>query len=383
MTIDTKSASVDQKADYFPERPAFGTQGENIVVWANYFEINTKPINFYRYQISAIQLPSKEVKGRKLHITIQKVLDELRAGNQKPIIITEFKNHLFTLKPLVVAQQKLLVQLPLAADSDKFDTIEVTLDGPTELALDHMLHYINTMRDNTHEQAFPRFPEVIDALNCVFGHRPRSRLDEIAAIGNGRFFPFDEMKKIQELLCSYRPFIAARGYFQSARIATGRLLLNVNAVHSVFKISGPLTQIFDSLRVKAAPKGDRAIRTLRTINKFLSKTRAKVQLKLGNGKVVTPVKTIYSIVVASGLSRGKNEKPPRIEPGWEFPGPKNLQFWMIGRGGEPSRYISVFDYYLQSKLNSNLGDGFFVWLTLPRVRQGISRLSIGEYRNAR
>ncbi|OAQ57516.1 hypothetical protein VFPFJ_11746 [Purpureocillium lilacinum] len=78
----------------------------------------------------------------------------------------------------------------------------------------------------------------MDALNVVFGYGPRSNLDQISAIGSERYFPFGAGKAIANVFHDGRALIASRGFVHSARLGTGRLLLNVNVTHGIFRPSG-------------------------------------------------------------------------------------------------------------------------------------------------
>ncbi|KAI9151771.1 Protein argonaute-2 [Paramyrothecium foliicola] len=354
LSVNTSTNASTRSTDLLPLRPAFGSQGKRVVVWANYFQLDVLPKVVYKYQILTAQLPTstdkspeaktRVVKGRKLHLVVQEMLEQLGTNNSGFLAVTEFKNSLYTLEPLHPQQSKCNIRLPYAADEGKFDTVEVSFEGPTMIDFKDVLSYANSTMDDAHELSFPRFPDAVDALNAIMGHLPRSRLGEIVATGSGKFFPFDETKKIYELFNSSRALIAARGHFQSVRISTGRLLLNVNTVHGVFKASGPLNAILDSIHLKAAPKGHRDIR------------RLKILMAIGTmEKMVKLPKVINSIARASDFVHQKSAKRPKFTPGWDFAGPKNIQFWQFGKKGETGRYVTIFDYY-KEKYGTTLGD---------------------------
>ncbi|KEY66842.1 hypothetical protein S7711_05196 [Stachybotrys chartarum IBT 7711] len=362
--------------DIFPARPSFGTKGKPIVVWANYFRIHVKPVKLYKYTVSASERAKegasdkkgksgkasaskgtpKEVKGRKLHLAIQKALEQFRRNQPGLIVATEFKSNIFTLKQLNADNGIITVELPRSSEGDQFDTIDVKLEGSTEVPLAKLLEWLTKMDDAEPRQTYPKYPDAVDALNGILGTRARSDMDKIASFGS-KFFPFGDREVIQALLVSSRPLVAARGYFQSTRLGTGRLLLNVNITHSVFKISGRLDEIFRKLDVQAFNgRVGWGAKKLTTLNKFLQKTRVMVTFKVNGGKMVQGQKTMQGIVVASALSRRRaQDHPPRATQNWEFPGPKNVEFWRLDDNGINGRYVSIYDHY-REKYGKTLND---------------------------
>lgn len=296
---------------------------------------------------------TREVKGRELFLVIKATLAKLLELDKTFVGATEFKSQLVTLKKINLVDNPIVVEVPRDEGGDIMDTYTVQIHGPSEIDIGNMMQYLISMADGpgTAEDApFPRFTEAVDALNVILGHGPRSDFNRTAAIGSSRFFPFGNDKVIEQLTHNWRALTAARGYFQSARMATGRMLLNVNVTHGVFKIAGRMAEIFDNLSLRAAPQNNfQAMRKLRSFGKFLPKTRVWVEFTTANGKSVRRSKAIRGLAIGSDVGRkGRGmAHPPRFDRDWEFAGPKNVQFWMDGDGG--GRYITVFDYYKQSK----------------------------------
>lgn len=367
-------------SDHLPVRPAFGKGGRPVTLWANYFKVNVNRDTLYKYtmDVQKVAAPKKastqggkagskgskgadaagkpkETKGRALYFAIKAVLAKLLEQDKTLVAATEFKDKLITLKKLDLAENPILVEVPRDEGSDEMDQYTVQIHGPNEVQLDMMKQYLTSMTDGSGDAqvaAFPRFPDAVDALNIILGFAPRSDINKTAAIGSSRFFPFGNDKVIQELTQNWRSLIAARGYFQSARLATGRILVNANVTHGVFSISGRLTEIFDNLEIKVAPRSDNfAIRKLRAFAKFLPKTRVWCTFTNAKGQKVRGNKRLRGLATASDVSRkGRNmANPPRFDRDLEFAGPKNVQFFWTD-GDKPGKYITVFDYYKQSKL---------------------------------
>lgn len=348
------SASASNQLDHFPVRPSFGTNGVPVLLWANYFAVKVKPETYFKYTMKfSIRMGDgtykiAELKGRKLRLVVQEVIANLKIKYPKAAFATDFKSQLISLKPL--EQAETLVTL---ADGPTPDVYQVEFNGPTEARVSDMNAWLNAMNQTSDDLIYPRFPETVDALNVILGFGSRSK-DSISAVGSARVFPFDKMVEgdnIARLASDMRPLIAARGIFHSTRLGTGRLLLNANVTHGVFKVSGPALNIFQQWGLRpmtqAQARSPQA-RQLSMVAKFLPKTRVTVEMKVENGKIVNRNKAIYGLAKASEIARSfKGDHPPQFKPGMEYPGPAHVNFWLDnGKGG--GQYISVQDYYMNS-----------------------------------
>ncbi|KAL7907166.1 ribonuclease H-like domain-containing protein [Trichoderma velutinum] len=380
-------------SDRLPARPAFGSQGRPVVLWANYFKVNVTRDSFFKYTIEVKKKinksaapkkaskrggkasrparttegpeeaeQTKEVRGRELFLVIKATLAKLLEQDKTFVAASEFKSQIITLKEVNLPENPIIIQIPRdEGDDDVLETYSVHVHGPSEIDVGSMKKYLMSSADEpvTNEDvAFPRFPEAVDALNTILGHGPRSDFDKTGTIGSHRFFPFGDDKVIEKLTHNWHALSAARGYFQSTRLGTGRILLNVNVTHGVFRLSGPLTELFSNLGLRVAPRTNfQAMKMLRAFGKFLPKARAWRTMILSTGKKVRRSKTIQGFGTASDVSRkGRGiANPPKFDRDWEFAGPKNVQFWQNTDGGG-GRYITVFDYYKQTyniTLNEN------------------------------
>ncbi|KAJ4259792.1 hypothetical protein NW762_007724 [Fusarium torreyae] len=387
-----------QDQDKFPARPAFGTKGLPVTLWANYFKIDTQMPVIYKYTmtvkeiilekeevdkkraakpkakgkpIKSIKPDSREVKGRKLYFVIREALNELTKNDKKLLLATEFKSQLVSLRKIEFENNDNTLRLSMTSqvNPNKTEVFEVAFHGPTEARVDTMLKYVNSTTGTSNDTpsasddsddpakafAFPKFPDVVDALNVIFGFIPRSKIDEISAVGSSRFFSFKNGGITTDMTARGRPLIAARGYFQSVRLGTGRLLLNTNVTHGVFKISGKCDEIFRHFKAFAAQRSDRSgTNKLRLLNKFLPKTRVWATFKLSNGKEVRRPKTIQGLVSALEIKKvWSGPNPPKFDDDWDFVGPKNVSFYLEANG--QSRYVTVAQYYKQ-KYGTNLGE---------------------------
>ncbi|KAK7408739.1 hypothetical protein QQX98_009096 [Neonectria punicea] len=383
LKVQAKGSTAALSQEQFPSRPAYGSRGTEVVLWANYFRVVTKLGVLYKYTMDVTQTvteekepakpkgkgkpkgppkpegsakpQSKEVKGRKLYFVIREALSELSKKDKSLVLATEFKSQLVSLQKVDFESNPLQLTLPSQGNPEKLETFQVTFHGPTETRVDDMMKYLTSSTPDVGDHALPRYPDVVDAFNVLFGYGPRSKVDEISAVGSSRFFSFKNGGISTPLYADGRTLQAARGFFQSVRLGTGRLLLNVNVTHGIFRLSGKVDEIFENLGVRAVPKTNRpGMKNLRLISKFLPKSRVWVNMTVANGKQVRRQKAIHSLATASEVRRSKSQNLPRFDPNCEFIGPRSVQFWMEVEGQE-GRWISVFDYY-QEKYKVTLKD---------------------------
>ncbi|PHH85063.1 hypothetical protein CDD83_972 [Cordyceps sp. RAO-2017] len=360
-----------KSTDVFPMRPAFGTSGQPVTLWANYFGVKVKPRVLYKYNLDFVHVAtettsdkelktskpnSKEVKGRKLYFAVAELIATLQSADKSLNLATEYKSQLVSMQRLKLDENPVRIRLPVETTAEKFDVLEATIHGPTESPLESLLGYVATMNDGLSDCIFPKYPDAMDALNVVLGYGPRSKLHDISAVGSARFFPFGKDEATASLFQDYHQLIAARGFFQSARLGTGRLLLNANVSHGVFRAAGKLSQLFDKFEIQPTQSFDKyGLRKVKAFAKFLPKTRVWVDQKLSDGRQVRRTKAIHGMVSQSDLSRAPSAgKPLKFTANYEFPGPKQVQFWLEDGQG-PGRYISVFDYFKQ-KYKTSLRD---------------------------
>ncbi|KAI4604089.1 hypothetical protein KJ359_000216 [Pestalotiopsis sp. 9143b] len=257
--------------EFIPLRPSFGTKGKEVVLWTNYFNMQLKDQVLFKYSLEVVSVPGEsppkdknkipEPKNRKLQKIIQLALDQI--GNAIPIV-SEYKSQAVSVKPLSLPENGVEV---LYTDGGFNDKWKVHFHGPNEVRVSELLAFLKTMEATT--STFPLFEDVIDAIGVAAGHNPRAR-DNIASLGSNRHFPLNLQSEAYDLGRPAHNTII-RGYFQSVRPATGRVLVNVNTSHGVFRYSGPATSYYRGYDI-SSDYG------LRLLNKDISKRRVKVQI---------------------------------------------------------------------------------------------------------
>ncbi|OAA67364.1 RNA interference and protein silencing protein [Niveomyces insectorum RCEF 264] len=267
----------------FPHRPAYGTKhnkannGQSVTLWANYFELDISAMpDIYQYTLHATKRPrqnppeeenskkqkqggganppppaggggaqsSAEVKGAFLTKLLKHVVTSV-LPTPGLSVASELKSKVVTLAPIPQATMSLLEDVVYEGGH-----FRIRLEGPVLLSVAGLRHWLMTMRDerDIHDISFPKYQELLDAIGIVIGHGPRvggaktagADSIDVVAVGGSRFFPTNKPSE-RFALSQDVPLEAIRGYFQSVRPATGRLLLNVNVTHGVFRGMGNRT----------------------------------------------------------------------------------------------------------------------------------------------
>jgi len=214
---------------HFPPRPGHGTMGKPIVVYANYFQINTEPnLMLTRYNVEV----SPEAKGRKL-VRIFELLLELP---QFKFVVTEWKSMIVS-KTLLDIPDGYTVDIVYRADGEdepleKAQIYKVRVVTPTTLAVGEYTNYLSAT--STGGPAFLTGLEIIQGLNAVLGHQPKAN-EGVVSIGQNRHFSIDRTpQNAHNIKVLGQGLESLRGYYQSIRPASGGILLNVNVTHGVF-----------------------------------------------------------------------------------------------------------------------------------------------------
>ncbi|RYP84879.1 hypothetical protein DL769_001073 [Monosporascus sp. CRB-8-3] len=334
--------------NYFPCRPAFGTNGKEVILWANYFKLNVPANELYQYAIEVKPVKKegkkaqpRDATGRKLHYIINMALE--RIGRGVPLV-SEFKSQVVSLKPLSLPDDNTVTVKYTIENKD--DEYNVKFNGPTFIDMSQLLNYLRTMRDPTGDTSFPKFSTAIDAVSVIVGHSARASA-AVASIGGSRYFPLD--RDDQKFSLGPTDFNAViRGYFQSARPATGRLLLNANVAHGVFRFAGRVSDLMKDYDLRDSG-------SLQNLHKCLSKLRARVTYlaeKGTSGKKgkKTPGVARIGEKVISGLATrfdgSSGEPKPKVPNSGS--GPRDVQFYLRApapAGLPADAYISVADYF--------------------------------------
>lgn len=363
-------STTSSSLDIFPYRPAFGHDGQEIVLWANYFKLEAKPRTIYKYGLTVNQQPQpsgdqagstaggadrppREAKGAKLQRIITLALGQIHNAT----LATEFKAQVISLTELNLPASNTVQVNYTEPGRNRVEIWNVSFGAPVPIQLDELLTYLTRMVDPAGDTAFPKFPDELDALGVIVGHTARADNNAVA-VGRGRFFATDARKE-QAPMPHGSLLSIIRGYFQSVRPATGRLLLNVNVTHGIFRASLSLADMFAAAGINkmndASSGSSQFTYHAETVNRYLN--RAKISIR----SPANPQQTVQRFM--TGLARKtdgqKEEKPPRFDPAAvsRFGSPYTTKFFLrkpapgstatIIPGLKYDDYNTVAEYFLK------------------------------------
>ena len=349
-----------QPTNNLPYRPGFGTQGKKVTLWANYFElIPALKLVLYRYHINV----DPEVKGMKGEQIIRLLLEMPTLAEFKGDLVTDFKSTLISRKKL--PQETLHFDVTYRAEkedepSPKAKTYRIQVGFTNTLTVAQLTEFLTSTRLTL--GCSEKLP-IMQALNIIVRHFAKSN-SNLIAIGSSKTFSLSS-NSAQKTLGD--GLTALRGFFSSVRVATSRILVNVNVSHGAFYQAIRL----DDLLLTFKPE-DR--KNYPKLKKFLSKVRVKLihlpEKKNKAGEVIPKLRSISGLAsMHDGLSL---DHPPKVA---KFgAGPRDVKFFERSdapptgnggktgsskkgaKGGKPSApsssaggYISVEEYFVRSK----------------------------------
>ncbi|KAI5854508.1 eukaryotic translation initiation factor 2C 2 [Durotheca rogersii] len=343
-------------ADGFPTRPSYGVKGSDVVLWANYFVLDTpRQLLLQQYHISV----TPAATGKKLTQVIRLLLQAPDLLPFQADIATDFRSTLISRRRFEIQE----VQVEYRGEDEDEPRpgarqYTVKLDFIKVLEASALTEYLtSTNLSATYDDKLA----VIQALNIFLNHYAKSA-GNLATIGASKTFSLSNESDTWILSDC---LIALRGFFASVRAATARVLVNVNVSHGAFYQEDRL----DALIAKSGLRRDP-----RRLEAFLKGLRIKVtHLKdrhNKSGKVILRAKTISGV---ANKNDGHSLGHPPIVKGFGS-GAKEVQFWLDEKnvsagpstqtpagkkGGKGTRsqgktaasggkYISVFDHFLST-----------------------------------
>ncbi|KAH6988693.1 putative RNA interference and gene silencing protein [Ilyonectria destructans] len=303
----------------FPCRPRFGTKGTPVTLWANYFEMcPSSKVMLYRYDIAV----SPAVAGRKLSQVIRLFLESEELTEFRLDVATDFKSTLVSRQKLPADDTVVKIHYR-SEDEDEprqnAPRYEVRLLYTNTLSVSHLIEYLTSTNLSAR---FDDAQSLVQAFNIFLNHYSKLT-GNLATIGASKRFSLADNADKWDLGTG---LIGIRGFFSSVRVATCRLLVNVNVSHGAFYEAGPLDQLM--FMYYAAHQ-----RSKYKLNNFLEKLKVRPthlpERRNKKGEIVRKVKTIVGFANTNdghGL-----QHPSRVK---EFgAGPKDVEFWLDGGGG--------------------------------------------------
>ena len=325
----------------------------------------------HRYHIAI----SPDATGKKLGQIIRLLLENPGFAEFRNDLVTDFKANLICRRNLGIDATEFLVQYRAENEDDprpNATTYRIRLEPTGTLTVAQLTEYLTSTNLSANDG--DKLP-TIQALNILLGHFAKSTSNR-ATIGSSKSFSLGQNAAKRDLGAG---LTALRGFFSSVRVATCRILVNVNVSHGAFYDPIPLDQLISKYGM--ANRMNRV-----KLQSFLKRVRVRVihlpEKKNKAGQVVPRIKTIFGL--ANTDDGHALAHRPRVQAFGA--GPKDVEFFLdsapapssgpstvlagaqVGgkkkgkKGGGDSRksepqssegrYISVFDFFAQSKYTS-------------------------------
>jgi eukaryotic translation initiation factor 2C len=348
-----------------PPRPGYGTQGKEVILWANYFEI-LAPIDLilFRYSIEiradeAGRSPTGKKVKRIVQLLIEEYFPQYRNG-----IATDYKSNLISRSELPIEEDEYRVQYR-AEDEDEPSqnarTYILRLQSTGTLAVSELMDYLTS----SHASAlFGSKDEIIQALNIVMGNYPKT-VPQVFSVGANKHFALSPASSEQMSLGA--GLQAIRGFFVSVRSATSRILLNIQVKHTACYEDGPLGRL---MSVYLAQNGGSMVK----LGNFLKRVRVRVTHIVRRNRAGHEIPRVKAITGLATPNDGNGlQHPPRV-PKFAA-GSNEVQFYLSEQGEQPGgsqqspvtkkgkkgkkpvkegpepatgRYVSVYDFFRNS-----------------------------------
>jgi eukaryotic translation initiation factor 2C len=347
-------------SDGNPTRPGYGTRGIKVELTANYVEL-LPPSNMvlYRYDVDI----QPDVAGRKRHRVLVLLLESPALAPYKGDVATDFR-------------QTIVSKTKFKHDEDTID-IQYRSEGEDDPAANAIVYRVRVKYTRTYSvgelvdwmnstnlgQSFGDKQELTQALNIFLNHYVKSA-NNLATIGSSKSFSLAQNATRGDLGAGLE---VIRGFFSSVRVATCRILVNINVSHGAFYQNGPLPALMGSYGTYNTVALEKFLKLVRVQTTHLPEKRNKAN------QVIPRIKTIFGLARKDDGYKLPNR--PRIKK--HGAGAKEVEFWLDGdasssgapkaeagpskgkgkgkapqpKGPAPSgsgRYISVFDFFKTS-----------------------------------
>ena len=329
---DITTLQISDGAPRFPRRPAYGTRGKPVRLWANYFELLPPPdLRLHRYSVQVTDSENREFGGRRLNQVFRLLLEQPPLASRRQDIVTDFKAQLLS---RVQFDDEVLRTIPNRIQYRAEGEDEAQINAPYykvavvatgTVTVSELTDYLTS----TNPRAALNKQPILQALNIFLGHYTKVSSAH-ATVGSSRSFlvsPSNDANR--DLGAGLR---AVRGFFSSVRVATSRILVNVNVSNAAFYAPLPLAQ---AIQAWGPPNAYDRVK----LQAFLKYVRVKVlhikPKKNKAGQLIPRVKTIFALATRND-GRGKDgpTHPPEV-PTFAA-GPRDVKFWLDDAPAESS-----------------------------------------------
>ena len=300
-----------QIGERFPHRPGYGTKGQKVVLWANYFQlIPRSDLVLYRYHVNV----QPAVTGRKLGQIIKLLLEIPGYTEYRAEIVTDFRSTLISCRRLGSDPAEFRIKYKAEGEDEPLENspeYRLRVEETGILTVAELTDYLaNT---NSAQADGDKLP-ILQALNIYLAHHAKAS-PNTSTVGSSKSFSLSQDASQGSLGAGLN---ALRGFFSSVRVATCRILVNVNVSHAAFYDAIPLDQLIVRYGQRTPIKIEKFIKKVRVRTTHLPEKKNKA------GEIVPRIKTIFGLARTDD-GRGQ-DKPPQVST--YGAGPKLVKFFL-------------------------------------------------------
>ncbi len=360
-----------------PGRPGFGSQGGKTVLFTNYFELKTNQTDtLYVYNIciepagfakedaagekTTVALKGKQVAqnttaaksqsgkkptGRRLEWIVDYLLfHHVKFASFRGGIVTDFKS--FFISKTDLTGRDLLdfvftYHTPELKIPERAPSYRVKIEKVDTLDLAALMEYMDPTKYGTLStmEMAPKKAIILQAFNIFFRYHAKTSQTTVPVGGLTRGNKTFALSATGKELDKFTPgtLFSLEGFFSSVRIATNRLLVNVNTSQGAFYRPGALTAVMDTwlhihkqttLQAACNLEGENRRNTFGALESFIKKLQVNLthlpHRKDENQGTAPVISTIYEL--ATSHSDWREEITPIVNG--IFPGVADVHFFL-------------------------------------------------------
>lgn len=296
-----------------------------MTLYANYLPLTSVGKPLLRYHVSIAPEGGRLPVGKRARQIVSLLLTE-HFGNHLNEIATDYRSTMVSCVEILKDKEEhfdvrykseVEEEYP---DDDKVKVYRVTCMKTGTVDPADLVNYLTST--NAGSMLESKY-EIVQALNLVLGHYPKSERS-IISVGANKHYSINP--SIMEKRSLGGGLDVLRGFFISARAAAARVLLNVQVKYVACYQSGPLGMVIADFQ--------QTNRSLVNLQNFLKRLRVRVthiERKTASGKVRPRIKAISGLA-NKGDGNGLPQ-PPRVAR--LGAGPRDIEFFMSSQPSEP------------------------------------------------